>query len=158
MGIAITLEEYLKDHHVDYDLITHKISHSSSETAQIGHIPGKQLAKAVLLEDQAGDYLIAVLPSDRRVDLAAVGKSLNRRVGLATENTLPLIFADCELGAVPALAQAYGIPVLVDESLQMQPDIYFEGGNHEDVVHIEGNDFNELMYEELHCSFSRPMK
>jgi len=158
MGIAITLEEYLKDHYIDYDLITHKLTGSSSETAEMGHIPGKQLAKAVLLEDEAGDYMIAVLPSDRRVDLAVLSRNLGRRVGLATENMLPAIFSDCAPGAVPALAQAYGIPVLVDENLQMQPEIYFEGGNHQDVVHIHGADFNQLMYEEQHCSFGRSMR
>lgn len=154
MGIAITLEEYLDNQHVDYELIQHKHSGSSSETAEFGHIPGDQLAKAVLLEDSFGDYIVVVVPSTHRVDLGTLHRELNMRLGLATESNLPHIFDDCEPGAVPAVGQAYGLPVLVDESLDAQKNIYFESGSHTDVVHMDGGDFTHLMDNAKHGFFS----
>ena len=55
------------------------------------------------------------------------------------------IFYDCELGAIPPLAGAYGIPALVDRSLLQEREIYFEGGDHEDLVHVSRKEFLRLM-------------
>lgn len=37
------------------------------------------------------------------------------------------IFHDCEPGAVTALGAAYGLKVVLDDSLASEPEIYFEG-------------------------------
>ena len=155
MAIAITLKEYLDNSNIEYDLITHEYSHSSSETARLGNISGEKLAKAVLLEDAYGDYMLAVIPSTHRVDFGALKKQLNSRLGLATESELVEVFKDCDPGAIPALAQAYGIPTIVDESLSSNSDIYFEGGSHTDLVHMDGGEFDRLMEATRHGKFSR---
>jgi len=154
MAIAITLQQYLDDSDIDYELISHPYTQSSSETAQAGHFSGEELAKAVLLEDSYGDYMLAVIPSTHRVDFAPLNKQLNRRLGLATESELNEVFNDCQPGAAPAIAQAYGIPVIVDESLTAHNDIYFEAGTHTDVVHMPGREFNQLMAGSLNGRFS----
>ena len=65
-------------------------------------------------------------------------------------------FRDCELGAVPAAGSAYGIPTLVDDSLLRMPDIYMEGGDHEELVHLSGEAFRGIVSRSLHGRFSRP--
>ena len=154
MAIAITLQQYLDNSDIDYELISHPYSQSTSETARVGQISGDVLAKAVLLEDAYGDYILAVIPATHRVDFSPLNKQLNMRLGLATESELKEVFSDCQPGAVPILAQAYGIPVIVDESLSSQDDIYFEAGSHTDMVHIEGSEFDQLMSRSLHGRFS----
>jgi len=154
MAIAITLKEYLDNSNVEYELIPHEYSHSSSETARLGHVSGDKLAKAVLLEDAYGDYVLAVIPATHRVHFGDVQKELNLRVGLATESELSEVFSDCDLGAIPALAQAYGVPMIVDDSLKSKSDIYFEGGSHTDLVHMDGGEFNHLMSVSRHGKFS----
>jgi len=154
MAIAITLQQYLDDSDIDYELISHPYSHSSSETAQMGEISADKLAKAVLLEDAYGDYVLAVIPSTHNVDFTPLNKQLNNRLGLATESELNEVFSDCQPGAVPALAQAYGIPVIVDDSLSSRDDIYFEGGSHTDLVHMPGREFDQLMAHSQHGRFS----
>ena len=73
------------------------------------------------------------------------------------ENEIDLadVFSDCETGAVPALGPAYDLDTIVDPSLRGQQDIYFEGGDHKELVHLAGEDFEELMEEAefMHCSF-----
>jgi len=154
MGIAISLRDYLDSAGYDYDVQAHEQTSFSIETAKAGHIPGDQLAKAVILEDADG-YLMAVIPSTHKVNLGALHRQLHRHVGLATEQELADIFDDCELGAIPAVGQAYGMDVMIDDSLNDQKDIFFEGGKHTDVVHLTGEDFDRLMDKADHGTFSR---
>jgi len=44
---------------------------------------------------------------------------------------------------------------VVDDSLIAQPEVYFEAGDHEDVVHLRGGDFLRLLDGSLHGRFSQ---
>ena len=144
MAIAATLQHYLDDQGVAYDLVTHKKTHCASRSAQAGHVPGDCLAKAVVVKRRKG-YLLAVLPSSRKVGLDHLGSWLQQPVGLATEDELAELFPDCDIGAVPAIAAAYGLKAVVDAGLDDSDDIWFEGGDHMTLVHMKGEDFRSLM-------------
>src|SRR5438046_236149 len=49
MGIALTLQQYLSDQHIDYEVMTHQLTATSSETAQASHVPASRVAKGVVL-------------------------------------------------------------------------------------------------------------
>jgi Ala-tRNA(Pro) deacylase len=149
MTIAASVSDYLSHEGIRYDLLTHSNTQDSAHTAQTAHIPGDQLAKCVVLEDENG-YLMAVLPASHRLDLRAVRDELNRPVELASEHELVALFSDCEPGAIPPLAPAYGIEAVVDQSLGDLPDVYFEGGDHVSLVHVSGRDFLKLMSDAPH--------
>jgi len=153
MGMAITLEQYLNQSGVSYDLITHPYTSSSMKTAQAAHVPGQQVAKSILLEDDLG-YMMAVIPATHRLDLGTLRRQLGRRLGLATENELGSLFQDCTVGAVPPLGEAYGLETIVDESLSSCHDIYFEAGSHTDLVHVTGGTFQNLLKNAKHGSIS----
>ena len=153
MGIPLTLQKYLEDKGIQYEVLTHVHTGGSMETAQATHVPGDKLAKGVILEDEEG-YLMAVVPATYQVELGKLHKHLNRHLGLATEPELADLFHDCEPGAVPPLGQAYGVEQIVDESLSDCGDIYFEAGNHTEVVHISGKDFRALMADTPHYRFA----
>ena len=116
-------------------------------------LPGEQLAKSVLLQDANG-YLIALLPSTRKLDLGKLRHHLDRMVQLAVEQDVERIFSDCERGAVPALGNAYDVVTIVDDTLLTQPEIYFEAGDHEELVHMSGRDFRALMADLPHGHFT----
>lgn len=154
MSIAITVQDYLNNHDVRYDVVTHAHTLTSSESAQACHIPGRQLAKSVVLEDDFG-YLMVVVPSDRKVNLGELHRVVRRNLGLATETELGGLFSDCEMGALPALGPAYGIETVLDDAIAEQPDVYFEAGDHEQLIHVSAEDFNSLLGESVrHGQFS----
>jgi Ala-tRNA(Pro) deacylase len=144
MAVAITVQQYLEDRGVDYEVLTHAHTVSASRTAQKSHVPGDRVAKAVVLKADA-DYLVAVLPASHHVDLGQLGGWLGRTVGLATESETSELFPDCALGAVPPVAGAYGIEAILDDSLARQSDVYFEGGDHSSLVHVSADQFRDLM-------------
>lgn len=144
MAIAKTLKTYLERREVEYQLIEHAVSSTLLEAAHSAHVPGDQVAKAVVLEDEDG-YVVAVVPSTNRLDFQWVSESLGRPLELAEEYELPTLFRDCELGAIPALSNAYGLDVIWDDQLNGHDDIYIEAGDHQHLIHIEGDEFARLM-------------
>ncbi len=153
MAIALRLSEYLAERGVRYELISHRHTDSSTNTAGAAHIPGRELAKAVVLHDSRG-YVIAVLPASHHVDLSAVADVSGRALWLASEYELARLFPDCEQGAVPAIGQAYGYEVIVDDDLSTCPDIYVEAGDHEHVIHLDGTAFDGIMAGAAHGAIS----
>jgi Ala-tRNA(Pro) deacylase len=153
MTIAPRLQHYFDALEADYELIEHSPTRSASQNAALCHIPPGKLAKAVLL-DTPDDYLLAVLPSDRRIGLSDLRGELGQKPRLAHEGELALIFDDCAIGAVPPLGFGYGIATIVDASLEKQPDIYFEGGDHVSLVHMDQVEFARLTRPARHSQFS----
>jgi Ala-tRNA(Pro) deacylase len=144
MTIAASVQDFLASQGVRYDTILHERTRDSSHSAQAAHVPGDQLAKCVMLEDDNG-YLMAVIPASRKVDLGALHRELNRELGLATERELTELFRDCEPGAIPPLGQVYGIDMVVDRTLADIPHVYFEAGDHMSLIHVSGRDFLKLI-------------
>lgn len=144
MAIASTVEAYLQANHFPYDVMAHNRTGSSTETAHSLHLPAERLAKAVVLGDRGG-YVVAVLPSNRRVDVQALSRALDRDLTLVPEYQMSVLFEDCALGAIPALGFAYGIPTVFDECLFEQPEIYFEAGDHEAIVRLDAECFREVL-------------
>jgi len=153
MGIAMKLSDYLKANAVQYDVVNHPHSGSSMQTARASNVPARCLAKAVVLEDDT-HKMMAVLPASRRLKLGELQASNGRALRLAPEAELKYLFNDCEPGAVPPVGVAYGIETVWDESLMEQPEMYFEAGDHETLVHMKTRDFIGLMKGARHSAFS----
>ena len=154
MSIAHKVEDYMMQHGAKYDVVTHPHSRNSMETAEFAHIPGDRLVKSVVLEDEDG-FVVAVLPSNRQVRLGKLSRELNRKLRLATEDELPNLFTDCELGAIPPLGLAYGIKTVMDDSLADQPEIFFEAGDHQQLIRMRREEFMAMMRGAGHARFGR---
>ncbi len=153
MGVAMTLQQYLDDHEISYDVTRHRKTGCSSMTAEASHVPGDILAKGVVLKWD-GSYILAVIPSTRHVEMDRVGHIVEGRVELASEREVDRLFPDCDHGAVPVVGEAYGLPTIVDERLDDCEEIYFEGGDHRSLVHISGDRFGRLMCDMTHSNIS----
>jgi Ala-tRNA(Pro) deacylase len=153
MSFGRKFKQYLLDSRVSFNLIEHRRTGSSSQTAQAAHIPGDRLAKAVVLQHDDG-YVLAVVPSTHRVELGTLERTLGCKLNIATEHEIGRIFGDCMLGAVPPTGPAYDLETLVDEELDKLPEVYFESGDHRTLVHVTGAGFRQLMTEAQHTQFS----
>ena len=153
MGIAITLAQYLVERGVKYDVVEHPHAVTASESAKTSHISLNRLAKAVVLKGKDG-FLLAVLPASGHIQFGQLCKQLGADVDMASEEQIETLFLDCEPGAVPALGAAYGLKVIVDDSLASEPEIYLEGGDHASLVHISGSTFQKLLADAQHARFT----
>ncbi len=154
MTIARRLKWVLDTQAIDYHIIEHAHTATSAESARSAHVPTGRVAKCVLVEDERG-YVLAVLPASCRLSLEALDQTLGRHLELASEAELEDIYQDCERGAVPPVGATHAIPLAVDDSLLKLPDVYFEAGDHEGLVHVTGDAFRKLVGASAHGRFSR---
>ena len=152
MAIASTLQKYLSDRGVTYDVVVHEPTGSSTGTAEALTSPGTT-AKGILLRDRQG-YWLAVLPASRHVRMSDLKTDLGERIDLASEEEIAEVFRDCARGAVPPVGACYGLDVIIDTSIDRQPDLYFEAGDHATLIHLSEAEFARLNEQARHGSFS----
>ncbi len=139
------LKELLNAHAVRYTVMSHPSAYTAQEIAQATLIPGKALAKTVMVKID-GRLSMGVLPAAYRIDLAALKEAVGAAtVELASESEFAEIFPDCETGAMPPFGNLYGLPVLVAQSLTENQEIAFNAGTHTEVIKMDFADFARLV-------------
>ncbi|MCY1276701.1 Cys-tRNA(Pro) deacylase [compost metagenome] len=144
MRMATTVQRSLESARCEFDLVTHPHSATSLESARTAYVPAERVAKSVILDDRHGHYLMAVVPASHHLDLGKV-RSGQGGWQLSNEAAVAGLFTDCEVGAVPALGEPYGMQMLIDPLLTRQQDIYLEAGDHEHLVHLQMDQFLKLV-------------
>ncbi len=135
---------YLRKERVAFEHLRHPEVFTAQEVAQTQHVPGREMAKAVLVKTDTG-FALAVLPAVSRVNFAKLAKVLGAKSAvLAGEGDLAKIFPDVEVGAEPPLGNLYNLPTAVDESLASEPEIVFQAGTHVDTVKMKYADYAKL--------------
>jgi Ala-tRNA(Pro) deacylase len=113
-------------------------------TAEACRISGDRMAKAVVLRDEYG-YVLAILPASHHIRLDDLRTQLGLDVELAAEYEIEELFDDCLPGAIPPAGECYGLDTMVDDSIEDQPEVYLEGGDHETLVHMSQTQFARVM-------------
>jgi Ala-tRNA(Pro) deacylase len=139
------LREFLDSYHIPYTTITHSAAFTAQGIAALTHIPGKELAKTVIVN--VDDTLaMAVLPASLHVDLDLMRQVTGAKsVAIAHERDFQNCFPGCELGAMPPFGNLYDLPVYVDESLSRDQEIAFNAGSHYELIRMKYDDFAKLV-------------
>jgi Ala-tRNA(Pro) deacylase len=145
MPILTKLREFLDGQKVKYEVLTHRQAFTAQEVAAAQHVPGKELAKVVILRSGT-NFMMAVLPAPYRVDIAHASAALGKRdVALASEQEFKDLFPQCEPGAMPPFGNLFNLPVYVDETLTRDEEIVFNAGTHTQTVKMKYADFAHLV-------------
>ena len=152
----MNVAEFLKEKNVEFDLIPHRDTYDAQRMAQELHVPGREVAKTVLLRfPQEHACLVAVLPANRQIDFAKASQELGTdRLELATELEMSEHCPDCEIGALPPFGSRYGMKTIVDAALAEDEEIVFEGNTHHEAIRMRFDDFCDIETP-LIASFAR---
>jgi Ala-tRNA(Pro) deacylase len=136
---------YLEQNQILYTHSIHSPAQTARGVAYAEHMPAHSMAKTVVYAGDNG-YGMAVVPADCVVDFGELRRLLGlAEIRLATESELLELFPDCELGAMPPFGNLFEMPVLMDESIATAEFIAFNAGTHQDVIHMSGADFHNLV-------------
>jgi Ala-tRNA(Pro) deacylase len=139
------LKEFLDSQRVKYVTIYHSPAFTAQEIAASAHVPGKELAKTVMVKID-GKLAMAVLPASFRVDLEMLKDVTGATsVELAGEKEFKDLFPACEVGAMPPFGNLYGMDVYVSEALTEDEEIAFNAGSHTELVRLAYADFERLV-------------
>ena len=140
------LREFLDVQNIRYVIISHSMAFTAQEIAQSAHIPGREIAKTVIVKID-GRMIMAVLPASEMVDfnlLKAITGTAD--VTLANEDEFTALFPECERGAMPPFGNLYGLEVIAADSLADDADIAFNAGTHRELVRMAFKDFMEVTH------------
>ncbi|NBC16967.1 MAG: deacylase [Bacteroidetes bacterium] len=140
-----TLKTFLDEHDVKYVSIKHSTAFTAQEIAASAHIPGKEMAKTVMLKIN-GELAMAVLPAPYQVDLDKLQEATGAdTVELASEDEFKAHFPDCEVGAMPPFGNLYGMDVFMAATLAEDEQIAFNAGTHTELIQMSFSDYVDLV-------------
>jgi Ala-tRNA(Pro) deacylase len=135
--------EFLLEQCVPFETLLHPPAFTAQKRARFLHLPGREVAKVVLLHGPPG-YVLAVLAATHHVDPERVAVALGGPVRLADDGEIGQVFRDCEWGVVPPFGTMYGLPVLLEESITPDTWMVFETTMHGEAVRLLCRDFERL--------------
>jgi Ala-tRNA(Pro) deacylase len=139
------LKEFLDTQQTKYVVISHSPAYTAMEVAQSAHIPGKDLAKVVMVMLD-GRMCMAVMPAIRKLDLERLRQAAEvSEARLATEDEFRKLFPECETGAMPPFGNLYGMEVYVASQLAEDEEIAFNAGSHTEVIKLRYADYAKLV-------------
>ena len=142
---AQKLKRFLDDSGIPYVAIQHSPAFTAQEVAAVAHIPGRELAKTVMVKLD-GTMAMVVLPATKKIDLDQLELVTGARTAnLASERDFQTMFPDCEPGAMPPFGNLYSMRVFVDELLALDEQIAFNAGTHAELVQMAFDDFQRLV-------------
>jgi Ala-tRNA(Pro) deacylase len=136
--------QYLSDQQVAFETLIHPPTYSAQKLAQSLRVPGKLVAKTVLVRGPEG-YILAVLPATHQLDTEALEKALGGPVQIAKDEEIASVFRDCEWGVVEPFGKLYGgLPTIIDDSLTPDTWVIFEAHTHAEAIKMRCADFERL--------------
>ena len=152
------VDQFLSDQHIAFETVVHAPAYTAQRRAHYVHVPGRQVAKSVLLAGPTG-YVLAVLAATHQIDLRAVRKALGYPLRLANHLEIADLFRDCEWGALTPFGALYGLVTIVDVSLDPDAHITFEAQMHAITISMHYRDFERLEQpRRFHFGYHRDRK
>jgi Ala-tRNA(Pro) deacylase len=137
------LAQFLAEHQIVFETIYHPPAFTAQKRAKYLHVPGKQVAKAVLLAGPE-EFFLAILPATAHVDTDVLARVLGGSVRIASDREVATMFRDCEWGVVPPFGTLYGLSTVIDASLDRDSLLVFEGHTHAEAIRMRCRDYEKL--------------
>lgn len=139
------LRQFLDDNDIKYVSIRHSPAFTAQEVAASGHIPGRELAKTVIVKLD-GDLAMVAVPASEQVHLERLKEVAGaRHAEIAEEAEFEDRFPGCELGAMPPFGNLFDMDVYVSETLTADEEIAFSAGSHSELLRLAYRDFERLV-------------
>lgn len=139
------IKDYLDGHHAKYVVISHSQAFTAQEVAASAHVPGREMAKTVMVKVD-GKMMMAVVPATDYVHLPTLSKALGaHEVEIARESEFRDLFPQCETGAMPPFGKLFDVEMVVSKKLAEDPEIAFNAGSHREIVKMPYRDYERLL-------------
>ena len=137
--------EYLKKHNIKFELNEHHPAYTARELSANAHVLEIEVVKPVIVKADS-IFCMCVLPACFKIDLDILRHDLDAEsVVIATEKEMLDLMGDqCQLGAECPMGTMYGLPTLMDRTLENDKYIVFQAGRHDLSVRMRMSDYKDL--------------
>lgn len=136
----MNLEDYLKSRNVWYRFVDKAETVHTADAAKVTGIPLPRVTKNLVSCTKEGEFVLLVVPGDKRVDLKKAAKAL----GVRFVSTIP--FKDAEAvsgyppGGTPTVGHKTEMRVVIDRSLLAYDTIFCGGGTRNRLLELRTED------------------
>lgn len=142
---AAELIRFLRETEVEFEVLPHRRTLTASGEARALGAVAQTVAKTLVVRDEEGACIRAIVPATSRLDLGAVAAAVGAtKVRLLSESGLVSAYPQFELGAVPPFGGPAGDRVVFDRELAGRDHIIVEAGVHDTSLRIRTDDLLEL--------------
>jgi HD-like signal output (HDOD) protein/prolyl-tRNA editing enzyme YbaK/EbsC (Cys-tRNA(Pro) deacylase) len=142
--IAAKLSQFINRKEILCQPVHHSRSQDFAQAIELANAVPELCAKCVALIDRNGPA-VAVLPFLADLNLEVLNKTLGRNFQTLSKDMTNKLFSDCEPGAFPALAMAYGLPVIIDIDILENETVFSASGCSSTLLKIPGTAFRLAM-------------
>lgn len=141
---SIDLEKYLKEKKVWYRFIEKAETIHTADAAKAAGLELSRVTKNLVSQTDKGDYVLIIVPGDKRVNLKEAAKALS------VKNIKLLPFEKAEKisgyppGGTPSIGHKTKMKTLFDESLLKYETLYCGGGSRNKLLEMKTNDIIKL--------------
>jgi len=134
--------DYLDKNKYKYEIIKHKTTFTSWDTAQTEKVKPNEVAKTLVMKVDK-DWILAMLPSNKNINKKDLLKLINKdsdakykKIDFADEKWLKKNMKVGKLGAVPPFGELLKTKVCFDKELQKNKKIYVSSGEYDASLRI----------------------
>lgn len=132
------LVDWLAARGVEYELREHPLTFTALDTAVREGIDPGRFAKTLVVETDDERRALVVVDAWDRLDCGKAARVLHaEHCRLLDERELGAFAPDCDLGAVPAVGELFGVRVFADYAIHSAPEITFPAGSHAFTVTVD---------------------
>ncbi len=143
------LKKLLDENGVEYTVHEHDPVYTSEQAAKVRGVELKTGVKALVLKTSNGEFILALVAADRKIDLERLAKIVGvKKLKLASPNEV-LEKTGCEVGSVHPFGNLYGLQTYLDRSVLENKWVNFNAGLHTVSIHMRSEDMLRLIKPKL---------
>lgn len=134
---------------IQYEKTEHEPVFTSEEAAAVRGVSMSQAAKSLLFKTREDEFVLVVLPGDKRADSKKLKEILKTKsLRFATPEEVEARMG-CKIGSCYPLGIVAGLRTFVDKSLGQNKEIFFNPGRHDISIHVPYVSYEALARAEV---------
>jgi Ala-tRNA(Pro) deacylase len=129
MTVLERIRVFLKEHHADFQVTSHRPVYTSAEAARVRGESLQSGAKVLILKVDDG-FALFVLPGDRRMNSKRIKQAAGvKHLRFATSEEVETL-TGLTIGSIPPFGSLFGMRTFCDPLLGQNEQINFNAGEH----------------------------
>lgn len=139
------IKELLGKNKIQYKLYEHEPVYTSEQAAKVRGSKLQEGVKALVLKSDSGNFILALVAANRKVDLEKLAKAVNsKRLVLAKPDEV-LEQTGCEIGSVPPFGNVLGLQTYMDPSVAENEFVEFNAGLRTTSIRMKSKDLVSMI-------------
>ena len=144
MSVLENVKRILDEKGIDYRIFEHEPVYTSEQAARVRGVDVKTGVKAMVLKTEKGEYVMALVRADKRVDLDRISGLEGSPVKLAPPLEV-LEVVGCEVGSVPPFGHETRLKTYLDRDILENEFVSFNCGEHTKSITMRADDLKKVV-------------